>query len=98
MVPGLPLNKLRVGVDDAGCVGRARTVVKIGEHLVIAFFRFTFRDATSGIVLVAEDDGIGRAGLLTGCQDIAVSDRAVFLIRRKFRFLDALDANRCTFP
>src|SRR6185437_3621930 len=88
------LCQLRVGVDDAGRIGRARAVVQVRQHLVVALGRLALRYLDVGVVQIAEDDRVRRAGLLAGGDDLAVLDRAVFLVRRDLGLLDALHAVR----
>ena len=45
----------------------------------------SLRHAAVRIVQVAEDDRVGRAGLLAGGHDLAVADRAVLALRRRSR-------------
>src|SRR5207247_802334 len=52
-------------------------------------------DARVRIVEVAEDDGVGRAGLRAGARDLAVANGAIaFALGRDLRLLDALHAVR----
>src|SRR6185369_99925 len=50
------------------------------------------RDARGGVVRVAEDDGLRRAGLGAGGRDLAVLDLAVAVPRLPFGEADALHA------
>ena len=71
---------------------RPRTRIHVGNHLVAALLGPQFRYPAVGIVHVAEDDRLGRAGLLARGHDLAVANVAVFLVGLDLGFLDALHA------
>src|ERR1019366_2028921 len=86
------LCELRIWVDDAGRVRRARPEVQVRQHLVVALFRLVLRHGAVRIVDVAEGDRRGRAGLLAGGDNLAIADRAILLVRLDLRRFDALYA------
>src|SRR5207248_1706862 len=58
------LCKLRIGVDDTRRISGAWLVVQVGQHLVVALGGLALRHLAVRIVHVAEEDRVGRAGLL----------------------------------
>src|SRR5581483_7092192 len=91
------LSKLRVRVNNAGRVRGPRTVVQIGEHLVIALRCLSLRNLRVRIIHVAEHDRIRRASLLAGRDDLSIADGAVFLVGLNLGRLNALHAVAALF-
>src|SRR5439155_24632139 len=58
------------------------------EHEVMTLARTHPGHATFGIVEVPEDNGVGRAHLLTRRLDVTVGDRAAFLFGEQLAVLD----------
>ena len=70
------VTQLRVDVPDRREIRRPRPRVQLAEQRVVALLGLQLRDAARRIVQVAEDDRVGRAGLLARGLDLAVADRA----------------------
>src|SRR5262245_54502138 len=68
---------LRIHVPDRRKVGRPRPRVQLADERVVARLGLQPRNAAPRIVQVAEDDGVGGAGLLARGLDLAVGDRPV---------------------
>src|SRR5581483_8317192 len=90
--------KLRVRVAESRQIRSARLDVQFAEQFVIARLRLPLRHAAVRVADVAEDDGVGRAGLRAGRGDGAVLNPPflALLPRRRLDFdlrvLDALHA------
>src|SRR5262249_6997417 len=84
--------KRGVWIAETREVGRARPRAELGEQVVAALLGLCSRDAAFRIVDVSEHDRLGRADLLAGREDLAVSDRTVLLFRFDPRAIDALNA------
>jgi hypothetical protein len=81
-----------VGVADDRGVAGARAGVELARQHIIERACLAEGDGVLGIVAVAEDDRLGRAGLLAGGHDLAVAHRAVLALGVDLRDADALDA------
>src|SRR5207302_10064575 len=64
----------RVGVADQRLVGCARPGVELGQQRIIERARFALRHRAVRVVLVAEQDCLGRAALLAGGDDLAIME------------------------
>ena len=65
-----------------GQIGRARLRVQFLQHArSYRLLGFQLRDSAVRIVDIAEDDRLGRTGLLAGGHDLAVAYRPVLLLR-----------------
>src|SRR5690606_450639 len=84
--------QLRVRVADLREVGRARLGVELGEHAVVQHARLQPRDDRVPVEDVAEGDRLGRAGLLAGGLDLAVTDAPAVELRLQLAGVDALHA------
>src|SRR5690348_1800530 len=69
----------RVGVLQFGGVGGAGSGIELAEHRVIQRVSFELGDLAVGGVEIAEDNGLGGAGLLAGRAHLARADTTVFL-------------------
>ena len=67
------LAQLRIQVPHRRQIRRPRPRVQLGQQRVVALLGLQLRDAAVRIVQVAEDDRLGRAGLLAGGLDLAVA-------------------------
>src|SRR5438105_3841681 len=65
------LCKLRIWVDNARGIRGARLVVDVSQNLVVAFGRLALRYLAGWVVLVAEENRVGRTGLLASLVDLA---------------------------
>src|ERR1035438_7277150 len=83
---------LRVGVAQRRQVSGARPRVQVGQHAVIPLLGFHLRCPAVGVVDVAEDDHLGRAGVLTGCLYLAILHFAILLFGVDLGRIDALHA------
>src|SRR5919107_819962 len=82
-LPFLAAREGLVGVAHGGQVARARPRVQVGEQVVAALLRVQLRHAARGVIQVAEDDRLGRAGRLARGLYLAVAHAAR---RRLFPF------------
>src|SRR5215218_10423230 len=83
---------LRVDVPDRGQIGRPRAGVQLAEQRVVPLPGLQLRHAAARIVEVAEDDRVGRTGLLARGLDLAIGDAALALLRFDPRLVDPLHA------
>src|SRR6185312_7959173 len=83
-------SQVRVDVDDFGHVCSARPGVQVRQHAIGALLLLEFGYFAGCVIDVAEDDGVGRAGLLASCHDFAIAYLAVVLVGIDFDFVDAL--------
>src|ERR1043165_1090429 len=90
----LPLDRRErlVRVAHGGQIPGARPRVQVAEQVVAPLLRVKPGDLAVRVVEVAEDDGLGRAGLLAGRDDVAVLHPLALLLALDLRVLDALDA------
>src|SRR5579875_1100410 len=83
---------LRMRISHRHRVGRARPGVQLVEDRIIEHARLAFGDRALLVVLVAEDDGLRRAGLLAGGLHRVHRRSAVLLVPLDDRLARALDA------
>src|SRR5579885_3810019 len=76
----LGIAHVRVGIADQRLVARPWPRVERVEHDVVERARLALRHRARRIILVSENDGLGRAGLLTGGHRLAVAQRAVLAV------------------
>src|ERR1700690_4422246 len=78
--------QFRVGVANLSQIGGARPGIQVGQQPVIEIQRLELRHPAVGIVDVAKDNRIGRAGLLAGRLQGSVFnlELAIFAHRRRF--------------
>src|SRR5215468_2264591 len=72
----LRIGEVRMGIADACEIARARAVAERGEDRVVAAVGLALAHQALRIADVAENDGLGGAGLLAGGANVAVAQRA----------------------
>src|ERR1700678_1818029 len=88
------LCNLRIWVDDAGRISRARPEVQVRQRLVVPFRRLLLRYRALRIVDIAKRNRRCRASLLARGHNVAVAYLAVLLVGLNLRRLDPLQAVR----
>src|SRR5438876_10644350 len=72
---------LRIRIAHGGQIRGPRPGVHLCQECVAGRLRLEFGNSAAGVVEVAENDCLRGAGSLTGGQNLAVADAAVFFFR-----------------
>src|SRR5579864_1276211 len=92
ILSGRLLFQVRIWVLHLGRVSGARAGIELTEHRVIQRVRLEPGHFAAGRVQVAENNRLGRTGLLASRSHLALANAAVLLLGTNARGADSLDA------